>query len=342
MYDSNMQTRVIQLKNLREREEVEKFLKEQGISLEADVEYTIALYENDSIIGTGSISGKVIKSVAVDKNYKGRGITNKIVSLLINEQYQRGNTHLFIYTKPENLEIFQDIGFYEIETVNESVSLFENQIDGIKRYTDSLSKEKIEGEVVSSIVMNCNPFTLGHQYLIEKASKESAVVHIFLVWEDKSYFSKNTRLKLLEEGTKHLSNVIIHKGKDYIISNTTFPSYFMKDNENVNKVHALLDLKIFGKFIAPALNINRRYIGEEPYCKVTREYNETMKEILPKYNIEVVEVPRLKNKDISISASRVRKLLEDRDTESLKQILPSTTYDYLIKNKNRRCDDGNY
>lgn len=330
MFFDKIETRVIQLKNLKERLEIEEFLVKQGIKLEGDAEYTVGLYINDRLVGTGSLSGKVIKCIAIDENYKGRGYTNKIISLLVNEQYQRGNTHLFIYTKPKNRQVFQDMGFYEIASINESVSLLENKIDGIKKYTDSLSRKKVDGKIISSIVVNCNPFTLGHQYLIEKASKESDVVHIFILWEDKSFFSSKVRLMLLVEGTKHLPNVVIHKAEDYIVSRATFPSYFMKDSEEIDKAHPLLDVKIFGSYIGPALGINRRYIGEEPYCKVTRGYNEAMKKVLPKYNIEVIEIPRLKNDNLSISASMVRRHVKKGELESLKEVLPITTYDYLV------------
>lgn len=330
-----METRVIQLNNLRERREIESFLLSQGLAMEEDIEYTVALYEDNRIIGTGSIAGRVLKSIAVDSNYQGEGLSNKIVSLLVNEQYYRGNTHLFIYTKPENRNMFGDMGFVEIYTVDGQVSLLENNINGINGYVNSLKTYKRDGKIISSIVMNCNPFTLGHQYLIEKASKESDFVHIFIVWEDRSIFPSEIRFNLVKEGTKHLQNVIVHKGKDYIISNSTFPSYFLKEKSNIVEIHALLDLGIFGEYIASTLEINRRYVGEEPYCLVTRKYNETMKDTLPKYGIEVVEVPRLKDGDVPISASKVREYIKNGKLEEMRNLIPITTYDFLISDKGK-------
>ncbi|MGJ0847134.1 [citrate (pro-3S)-lyase] ligase [Tissierella praeacuta] len=330
MISEDIHIRTICLNNPREKAQVEEFLLSQGLNLEIDVEYTVALYEDDKIVGTGSLSGKVLKCIAVHPDYHGKGFSNKIVSLLINEEYHRGNTHLFIFTKPSNINMFNDMGFYEIAQVKEQVVLLENDPQGIKRYTKKLNKYKKDGNIISSIVMNCNPFTLGHQFLIEKASLNSDFVHVFIVWEDKSLFPPNVRFNLVKEGTKHLSNIILHRGEDYIISNSTFPSYFMKESSNIVKTHALLDLKIFSSYIAPSLGINRRYIGEEPNCLVTKEYNEIMKKVLPNYEIEVIELPRIIKDENVISASKVREYIKNNDLGSIKRIVPSTTYEYLI------------
>lgn len=335
MFSENIQVKTIYLNNPKERTEIEEFIISQNLVFEKDVEYTIGIYHDKKIIGTGSLSGKVLKCIAIDPNYQGEGLSNKIVSLLINEQYYRGNTHLFIFTKPSNTTMFKDMGFYEIARVKDQVSLLENDSQGLKKYVEKLSEHKEEGKIISSIVMNCNPFTLGHQYLIENAAKDSDYVHVFIVWEDKSLFPNDVRFKLVKEGTKHLANVMIHKGMDYIISNSTFPSYFLKESSNIVKIHALLDLKIYGTFIAPSLRVNRRYIGEEPYCMVTKQYNETMKEVLPDYGIDVIEIPRLQNDEGAISASRVRELIKTDNFEKLKEIVPLTTYEYLISEEGK-------
>lgn len=329
MYKNNICVRTININRTSERKEIEGFLKTHDLILEKDVEYTLGAYDGDLLIGTGSLSKNVLKCIAIDSDYQGEGISNKIISLLINEQYQRGYTHLFIFTKPENKNIFEDMGFKEIAKVDNKVSLLENDPNGIDRYIDSLKLKKRQGTIISSIVMNCNPFTYGHQYLIEKASECSDVVHIFLVWEDRSIFPNEIRLKLLEEGTRHLDNIVIHKGKDYIISNSTFPSYFLKEKNSVVKVHAMLDIEIFANYIAPALGINRRIVGEEPIDEVTREYNVTMKELLPKYGVDIMEIPRLMNGEVIISASKVRQAIKEDKFEILKGLVPITTYRYI-------------
>lgn len=322
--------RIIEVKTDSEKNMVSNFLKEQGLSLEDDVEYTVALLKNDTIIGTGSLNGRILKCIAVVPEFQGTGISNKIVSRLVSEAYFRGNTHLFIYTKPKNEFLFSDMGFYKIAEVSDRVCLMENKSNGIQSYVKELVKYKKEGSKIATIVMNCNPFTLGHQYIIEKASAENDIVHVFIVWEDCSSFPSEIRYRLAKEGTKHLSNVILHKGKDYIISNATFPSYFLKEKSDVAETHARLDLEIFKEYIVPALKINKRYIGEEPYCAVTKKYNEIMKIVLPAVGVEVEEIKRSSVEGEYISASMVRKLIVSKKLSEAKKFLPMTTYNFLI------------
>lgn len=343
-YDYDL--KILEMFTSKDKEKVEKFLETQNLKLGKNIDYTIGVFYKDEIIGTGSLSGKVLKSIAVRCDFQGEAITNKIVSKLVNEAFHRGETHLFVYTKPENKVLFESLGFYSIAEV-EKVCLLENKRDGIKNFTEEIQKKKKEGDIIGSIVMNCNPFTYGHQYLIEKASKECDVVHIFVVWEDKSSFPAEIRYDLIKKGTENLKNVVIHKGRDYIISNATFPNYFIKGEEDVVASQTKLDVEIFKKYIVPALGINRRYIGEEPYCKTTNLYNETMKSLLPEAGVEVIVVERKKLEEKAISASTVREALSKDDGESLKKLVPQTTYDFFqteegkkiiekIKNNNSR------
>jgi [citrate (pro-3S)-lyase] ligase len=229
-----------------------------------------------------------------------------------------------------NKRIFEDMGFTEITRLDGVISLLENDPKGLTNFLKKLKKKRQDGRIISSIVMNCNPFTLGHQYLIEYVSNNSDVVHVFVVWEDRSVFPNDVRYRLVKAGIKHLPNVIIHKGKDYIISNSTFPSYFIKEKNSIVKIHAQLDLKIFGEFIAPALGINRRYVGHEPIDPLTREYNAVMKNLLPQYGIEVFEINRLEYRGLAISASRIRQAIKDDNLDSIKEMVPKSTYEFLI------------
>lgn len=309
---------------------IKSFLKNQGLKFDKSIEYTVAIYDGEKVIGTGSFDNKVLKCIAIDKNYRGMGISNKILSDLINEEYRRGNSHLFIYTKPKNYSIFSDLGFYKIEEVENKVILLENRPDGIEKFLQKISKSRINGKIVSALVMNCNPFTLGHKYLIEKASKESDIVHVFIVWENKSEFPNDIRYKLVKKGIEHLDNVILHKGEDYIISSATFPSYFIKDKSEVSSIHSLLDVKIFGEYIAPVLGINKRYIGDEPLSNVTRNYNEVMKKTLPHYGVDVIEVHRICKDGEIISASNVRSLIKENKFDEIRNLVPDVTYEFLI------------
>lgn len=194
-------------------------------------------------------------------------------------------------------------------------------------------KSKEFARDVGAIVMNCNPFTKGHLYLIEQASSMVELLYVFIVQENKSFFSFNERFELVKKGTRHLENVVVVPSGEYILSYKTFRCYFSKEQNNSNIIDASTDVEIFARYIAPYLNIRKRFAGEEPMDMVTRQYNVQMSEILPEFGIEFVEIPRkcLEQEDVVISASLVRKLMKDRDWGRIKELVPQTTYDYLVE-----------
>ena len=161
----NLEEIIIEDMTSKELDEVKEFLNEQDLKFDENIQYTVALYDDDKVIGTGSFDGKILKCIAVDSSYKGMGISNKIVSTLVNEQYRRGNMHLFVYTKPKNQEIFKNLGFYKIAEVPNKVLLLENNPFGISSFVDGIKAKKVDGNIISSVVVNCNPFTLGHKAL---------------------------------------------------------------------------------------------------------------------------------------------------------------------------------
>ncbi len=200
---------------------------------------------------------------------------------------------------------------------------------GINDYIRGISNYRLR---VGAIVMNCNPFTLGHRYLIETAANQCDRLFVFVVEEDKSVFKFEDRLKLVVAGTSDFKNVIVLPSGRFMISSLTFSDYFNKSKIQDKIIDSSQDVNIFAKYIAPALNINVRFAGEEPLDKVTKQYNETMKDILPKFGIKFVEIPRKEFNGDVISASRVRKLLTNKNFDEIKKIVPQTTYEYLINN----------
>ena len=168
------------------------------------------------------------------------------------------------------------------------------------------------------------------------ASKENENVIIFVVEEDKSVFPFEVRLNLIKEGTKDLKNVVVIPAGEYIISSATFPSYFLKKNDDTLKEYTKLDCNIFGKYFVSKFNITKRYVGTEPHCEVTSAYNETIKEILPNYNTNVSIISRKEVKNDAISASRVRSLLKQRDFDSIKILVPKTTLDFLLSEEGEK------
>ncbi len=202
-----------------------------------------------------------------------------------------------------------------------------------KEYLSYLESERNDSLApnakIGAIVMNCNPFTKGHRYLVERASAEVDFLYVFVVEEDKSFFPFADRFKLVSEGLSDLKNVRVLRSGKFIISTITFPGYFTKDSAKEVAVDTSLDLRLFCKFIVPALGIGTRFAGTEPTDMVTRQYNHAMKETLPQYGVEFVEFERTANEDTVISASTVRARLEERNWDAIRELVPDVTYRYL-------------
>ncbi|MBR4696390.1 MAG: [Selenomonadaceae bacterium] len=318
-------------------EKLDRLLAGEGIRRDANLDYICGIYDDSySLIATGSCFGNTLRCFAVDHDHRGEGLLNTIVSHLMDYQQMCGNSHLFLYTKCSSARFFRDLGFYEIARVENSVAFMENQRKGFagclerfRRETDMANGDLArKGGTVAAIVMNANPFTLGHQYLVEKAAGECGLLHLFLVSEDASLVPFAVREHLVREGTRHMENVILHASGPYIISQATFPSYFQKDDDDVSRSHALLDVTVFG-MIAKELGITCRYVGEEPFSQVTGIYNQVMEEQLPKAGIECIVVPRRQRNGTAISASGVRELLKKGDFHALADLVPPATLEYF-------------
>lgn len=324
----------INLNNPRFVKEVQDFLHDFDLTYSAsEVEFTLVLKDNDEIIATGSFNGSTLRNVAVDPNRQGEGLTAQIISELIQELARRNRFHYFLYTKPDKAWLFADLGLKEIVR-GQHAALLEGGIGNLHQYLEHVKKQVAHlPEQRAALVMNCNPFTLGHRYLIEKASQENDGVIVFVVSEDSSSFPFKDRLSLVKAGTEDLNNVVIVETGPYQVSSATFPTYFTK-GEQQQKAPTELDVRLFGEKIAPALGITARYVGDEPYCPVTAGYNNTMLQLLPELGINVVVVPRKEMAGQAISASTVRNCIRENDWGTLKNLLPTTTYQYLVAPEN--------
>ena len=160
-------------------------------------------------------------------------------------------------------------------------------------------------------------------------------LHLFVLSEDRSVFSTNVRYRLVQEGVKDLENVILHHTSDYLISSAVFPTYFIKDKKQAADANCELDVRIFCEFFAKELGITKRFVGTEPFCLVTSGYNQQMKKVFPEYGIELVEIDRKEMESTPISASYVRKCMIEKDYETIKKIVPQSTYEYIISDEGK-------
>lgn len=315
--------------------EMNRLLAAEGIRCDSNLDYIVGLYDRDyNLVATGSCYANTLRCLAVDHTHQGEGLLNRVVSHLEEYQMRIGNTHLFLYTKPDKAPFFNDLGFYEIARQNDLVIFMENKRDGFASYLRQLQTWKREG-VSAALVMNCNPFTLGHRYLAEYAASRNDNVHLFVVSEDASVFPFADRYSLVKEGCADLKNVFLHSSGSYMISRAVFPSYFLKDSESAIEAQASLDLMLFRR-IAELVGATRRYIGEEPFSKMTGIYNRVMLENLLAYGIECIVIPRMEVGGRPISASHVRQLIHDGRLEEIRPLVPQSTYDYFFTEAGKR------
>ena len=327
----NYDIREINLDSLREVEDVRTFLATFDLAFTADVDYTIAFYQNDEMVATGSLAGEVLRNIAVSPQLQGEGLTADVVSRLIQQAGQRGIYHYFIYTKPNAAPMFTALGFKELARSEPYAVLLEAGIGSIDDYCREITQkaEKLPLGSRAALVVNCNPFTLGHRAVIAKAAKDNQAVVVLVVSEERSLFPFAVRLRLVQEGLAEFDNIVVLPAGKYIISAATFPGYFTRGEATII-AQTRLDATIFARYIAPALAITRRYVGEEPYCATTCSYNDALADILPKYGLGLEIIPRLAVDGKVISASQVREFIRQENWPAIKELVPETTYKYLI------------
>lgn len=148
---------------------------------------------------------------------------------------------------------------------------------------------------------------------------------IFVVEEDESIFSFDERFAMVCSGTGDIKHVMVVPSGPFILSKTTFPEYFVKEADEDMAKNVENDITFFAERIAPHLNIHYRFVGEEPEDMVTNAYNLAMKRILPEKGIKLVEIPRKEQCGKYISASSVRKCLENGDWDGLDRLVPKST-----------------
>ena len=333
--------------------QLDLLLRKEGIRRDKNLDNIAGLYDEDyHLAAAGACFGRTLRCLAVASVLQGEGLLNQLVTHLVDYQCRKGNIHLFLYTKCSKAAFFESLGFHEIARAGEETVFMENRRGGFERYLENLARETAEAPVkpaavpetsqlpTGAVVLNANPFTLGHQYLLEQASASCGILHVFVVSENVSLVPFSVRYRLVREGCSHLHNVVFHSTGSYLISNATFPSYFLQDEESAIRSHARLDAALFSK-IAGALSISVRFVGDEPLSRVTGTYNEILLEESErqstsesqgtmKKGCRLVILPRLEHGGMPVSASQVRSLIRKGHLRELQGLVPETTLRYLL------------
>ena len=322
------------------RRRVEAFLAANGLRLAPLDRYVVVTRDEDGdeILAGGGLDGNVIKCVAVSESARSEGLMNILVSRLIVIAREEGRDSVKAFTKPENEGIFKSLGFALIASSPKAI-LMENGRGGLpeyRKYLESLARPGRNG----AIVMNANPFTKGHRYLVEQAASQVDNLYVIVVKEDRSRFPYVERKAMIEAGCAGLDNVVVCEGSDYAISAATFPTYFLKKLDDATDTQIALDLDLFVNHIAKPLGVTVRFAGSEPEDALTRRYNELMAEILPGTSVAVVrqarrpidfvEIPRLEQNGNPISATSLRRALDKGNLKEAMEYIPKSTVPYLV------------
>lgn len=295
------------------------------LATDEDIDRTVLIFEDCVLLAAGSRKGNLLKCIAVDPLHQGEDLMATVLTNLREDAFREGYRHLFLYTKPSNEFLFRSLFFYPVVKTGD-VLLMENVQGGIQTFLRELPVVTTEGKI-GAAVMNCDPFTLGHQYLIQTAARACDHLYVFVLSEDRGHFSSLDRLAMVKAGTAHLKNVTVLPTGPYLISSATFPTYFLKNRDQAESIHCNLDIAVFTRYFVPRFGISHRFVGEEPLSPMTCMYNEALRKALPESGVEVHIIPRLCNGDMPISASAVRTRLVAG--EDIQDLVPETTYSYL-------------
>nr|WP_181014016.1 [citrate (pro-3S)-lyase] ligase [Fructobacillus tropaeoli] len=317
----------------------QQFLTSQGLDNFSNQELaglnkTFAIYDDqDQMVGTGSIAGQTLKYIAVSADGASKGARfNRLVSTLETTLAQEGIFHLFVFTKLQYEQSFAHVGFATLAKTSTGLIL-EKGLPNVASFRAALPKKPASAKRVAAVVLNANPFTKGHRYLVETAAQKNDFVYVFVVEEDQSLFTTEERLRLVQEGTSDLANVVVATGGPYMVSSLSFPAYFLKDDSQKVSYQTRLDATLFKEQIAKPLGITSRYVGTEPLSQTTNQYNQALQEVLPP-EVQVELVPRMKEQTDSqqvISARTVRKAIQAGQIQDVADMLPVSSLSFIGK-----------
>lgn len=307
-------------------QEAKDLIESLGLRFEPEFDDLIGVFENGKLIACGARAGYVLKMLTIAPSHQGSDVLGELVTKLFQSAISAGHNSVFVFTLPQNVASFESLNFRLLVTDGQAVLLEHGP--GLQAYLQSHASQIVEG-CNGAVVINGNPFTLGHLHLVEYAAQQVDRLYLFVVREDRSVFPFAARFRLAQEATAHLQNVTVLDTSRYAVSSGTFPSYFLKRLDEIATSQMRMDVLLFARCIAPPFHIRRRFVGQEPLCPLTATYNKVMAEILAANGIERVELPRIESGGLPISATQVRKAFAQGDIETVRPLVPAATLEFL-------------
>lgn len=319
--------------------------EEAGLDAEQHFDYLLGLYDSDrKLLAAGGLVGNTLRGLVAESSHRGEGLMAQLVSGLINYQAGRGVFRLFLYGKKIYEQLYHSLGFYKLAEAGGKMVFMENSPSAFRDFLEHLREKSFayieaagwqsrlkaaEREGSAGIVMNANPFSLGHLALARHALDLKPLVHLFILEEDLSLFSFAERWAMAQAACRDLEGVILHKSSSYLISQASFPSYFLKSLDEAALLQAEIDAHVFLK-IAEALGINERFLGSEPASELTRAYNALLERELLAGGIKVDIMERVGDASHPFySASLIRDLLAEGNLTEAKKLVPASGWPYL-------------
>lgn len=306
--------------------EARQFIEAQGLRFEPEYDDLVGWYEEGRLVACGARSGYVLKMLALDPSAQGTDALGALVTQLIQLGQAVGQSSHFVFTRPQHVSAFQNLNFRLLATHGTAALLEHGR--GLEAYLAAHAAEVTPGSN-GAVVLNGNPFSLGHLHLIEAAAAQVDCLYVFVVREERSVFPFEVRFRLAQLATAHLPTVRVLDSSRYAVSAGTFPSYFLKHLDEVAEAQMQLDLRLFARHLAPFFHIGCRFVGEEPICATTAAYNRVMAEVLPEHGLRWVQIPRIGVGGEPISATRVRRAFAECDFETLRKLVPPATLEFL-------------
>jgi [citrate (pro-3S)-lyase] ligase len=286
----------------------------------------MGIFEDGRLVGCGARAGRVLEMLVVAPEHRGGGLVGEIVGELMRRGCEAGCTGFFIFTRPCTAPTFARLGFKPLVEHEKAVLLEHgNGLLGYLRGRAALARSGSNG----AVVINADPFSLGHQYLVECAAARTDTVYVLVPNEGRFVLPLVDRLELARRGTAHIPNAVVTDAGPYVLGPATVPAYFLKPGDQPDQVALEIDADLFGRHIAPFLNITTRIVGTEPLDPATRSYNQALFRRLSKWGLRLVEIERKKIGDRWINTAHVHNALARSDWREVEAFVPLSTLAFL-------------
>ncbi len=307
-------------------EAAKALIESEGLRFEAGYDELVGVFEAGKLIGCGARQGRVLKMLVVDPDHRGGAVLGEIVTELMCDDRNVKSGANFIFAKPCAIASFERLNFRLLVKLTEAGML--ESCNGLNQFLRRHASQVRTGHN-GAVVINSDPFSRGHQHLIETAVAQVDNLYVFIPSEGNFTFSEDIRMELARQGTRHLSNVIVIDAGPYVLNDATFPGYFLKPGESKDPLRLEMDMGLFARHLAPYFHITTRFVGTEPLDPVARSHNQIMKQCLAEQGIRLEEIAREKVGELWINTQQVRRAFFDGDMERVREQVPATTFNVL-------------